>query len=334
MITNRGFTETNDFLLSVIGGAPYGIIAIDLEGNITIANSQALSHLDLKMKVSDLVELEILDIVVELEELKIKIENCLTRGRKDFDIEEIHHHGKYLAFKGRKILDGMILSISDITSIKESKYAALNSLLEGQELERKRLAREIHDGIGPILSTVKMNLSSIESDVQNTNHHLEEKFRKSYQMIDEAADDLRSISHNLMPKVLSDFGLVDALETLCEKIDETKSVNVHYIHTGLTDRLDEVTELGLYRICQELINNSLKYAQAKKITLQLTKRESGIQLMYEDDGKGFYTDAVRHGIGLLNIDNRAKALTGLFTLDSQPGKGMTATIEIPLNQKP
>ncbi|MEO9804744.1 MAG: PAS domain-containing sensor histidine kinase [Reichenbachiella sp.] len=331
MIINKGFTETNDFLLSVIGGAPYGIIAIDLEGHITIANGQALTQLQLSMRIEELVEMDVLDVVGSIQELKKQIEKCLTRGRKDFDLEEVTHMGRYLSFRGRKILNGMIITIADITSIKESKYTALNSLMEGQELERKRLAREIHDGIGPTLSAVKMNLSNIEGDIENLNHSLGEKFRKSYQMIDEAADDLRSISHNLMPKVLSDFGLIEALETLCEKIDEIKSVSVDYINTGFKERLDEVTELGLYRVSQELINNTLKYAQAKRITLQLIKREANIQLMYEDDGKGFYPDTVRNGIGLMNIENRVKAMAGQLIIDSQPGKGMTATIDIPIN---
>jgi signal transduction histidine kinase len=331
MIGNKGFTETNDFLLSVIGGAPYGIIAINLHGNITIANGQALTCLDMKMKVRDLVEMEILDVIDELHELKNKVEQCLVKGRKDFDLEEVYYHEKYLAFRGRKILDGMIISIADVTSVKASKYAALNSLLEGQEQERKRLASEIHDGIGPILSTVKMSLASIEGDVENINHELGEKFRKSYEMIDEAASDLRSISHNLMPKVISDFGLSEALETLCEKVNATKNLKVDFINSGLTQRLDETTELGLYRISQELINNTLKYAQAKKITIQLMLRDDTIQLMYEDDGKGFYPDAISKGIGLMNIENRTRALAGHLHIDSQPGRGMTAAIEVPIN---
>lgn len=331
MIFNRGFTVSHDFLLSVLGGAPYGIVAINLEGYITIANTQALILLDLKMKVNEIVEMEILEVVSELKELKESIEHCLVVSRKDFDIEEIHFRNKYLTCKGRMIPNGIIITITDITSIKDAEHDALNSMLEGQELERKRLAREIHDGIGPILSTVKMNLANIEDDIENLNHDLGEKFRKSYEMIDEAANDLRSISHNLLPKVLSDFGLVEALETLCEKIDKTKSVGVVFINSGLNKRLDEVTELGLYRISQELINNTLKHSESKKITLQLIKRDQNIQLMYEDDGQGFDPDKVSQGIGLLNIGNRVKALAGEVIIDSHPNKGMTATIEIPLN---
>jgi signal transduction histidine kinase len=225
----------------------------------------------------------------------------------------------------------MIVTIDDITSIKEAEYNALNSLLEGQEYERKRLAREIHDGIGPILSTLKMNLANIEGDVENLIPELREKFKKSYEMIDEASNDLRSISHNLMPKVLSDFGLVEALETFCEKINVTINLEIDFINTGLSERLDVVTELGLYRITQELVNNTLKHAKANKITIQLIKRENTIQLMYEDNGIGFDSIMASDGMGLFNIENRTKALAGRVTVDSQKNNGMTAIIEIPLS---
>ena len=331
MINTNDFTANHDFLLSLIAGVPYGIIAIDLQGYITIANTRSIKLLDLPYKVNDLVEQEILPVLNEVDELRTEIESCLKKGRRDFDIEELAHAGKYLNCRGRKILDGMIITMADITQIKESEYLALNALLEGQEQERKRLAREIHDGIGPTLSTLKMNLAHMEGDISGPEANLTEKFKKSYQMIDEVADDLRSISHNLMPKVLSDFGLVAALETLCEKIDATKSIKVVFIHNGIDKRLSEAVELGLYRISQELINNTLKYAEAKKINLQLLKRDGSLQLMYEDDGKGFYPDLISSGIGLTNIENRTKALAGEVILDSQPGRGMTATIEIPLN---
>ncbi|MEQ6119833.1 PAS domain-containing sensor histidine kinase [Reichenbachiella sp. MALMAid0571] len=331
MTYDKELINNHDFLLSMIEEAPYGIIAIDLMGNITIANAQSLEQLGLEYSIDELTGMKILEVIDEIDELKTKVDHCLTKKRKQFDIEEVFYNGKYLTFRGRKIHNGMIVTIADISSIKEAKHAALNSLLEGQEQERKRLAREIHDGIGPILSTLKMNLANIEGDVETISHELGDKFRKSYEMIDEAANDLRSISHNLMPRVLSDFGLIEALETLCEKIDETKGIEVSFINSGWHERLDEVTELALYRIGQELINNTLKYAQAKKITLQVIRRDLNIQLMYEDDGKGFLPELVSKGIGLMNIENRAKALAGEVIIDSHPGRGMTATVEIPLN---
>ncbi|UXP32327.1 sensor histidine kinase [Reichenbachiella agarivorans] len=331
MSLNKGMEEKQGLLLSIMEGVPYGIIAMDMRGKITLTNALALDFLDISARTGELLDTEVLHLCRELPDLKRKIEFCLDVGLEDFDLEEIHFHEKYLTFRGRRVQEGMVITIADFTSITASKHIALSSLLEGQELERKRLAREIHDGIGPTLSTVKMKLANIEGDLESINHELAEKFRQSYEMIDEAADDLRSISHNLMPRVLSDFGLVEALDTLCDKIDETKSVTVDYLNSGLESRLDEVTELGLYRISQELINNTLKYAHAKKITLQLIKREEGIRLLYEDDGRGFDPNEISHGLGFMNIENRTKALAGQVTIDSHPDKGMTALIEIPLS---
>jgi PAS domain S-box-containing protein len=333
MRSDKSITETHDFLLSLIGSVPNGIIAIDLEGYVTIANTQAIRILGLGMSVNELVEQEILNVLHEIEELRDTIHNCLAKGRRAFDLEEVHFKNKYLACRGRKIIDGLIITVSDITSIKESEINALNSMLQGQEQERKRLAQEIHDGVGPVLSTIKMSLANIEGAFESTDQQLSAQFRKSYQMIDEVASDIRAISHNLLPKVLIDFGLSEALQTICEKVEDARQLKVDFINTGFDERLSEDAELGLYRVCQELMNNTLKYAEASKITVQLIKRQELIILMYEDDGKGFYPDAVSEGIGMMNIHHRIKALAGEVVIDSQPGRGMTATIHIPINRE-
>ncbi len=331
MIDYRHSDETSDFLRSIIDGAPYGIIALASNGTIRIANEQAMLLLDTQTKASEYINQDASLALVRWSSLRSAILDSLNHNSQGFDIEDVMLNGRHLAFRGRPIHRGLMVTIADISTIKESEINALNSLLEGQEQERKRLAREIHDGIGPILSTVKINLAGIEDDVETINHSLGEKFRKTNKMIDEAANELRAISHNLMPKLLSDFGLVEALETLCEKINDSKSPNIQFIHSGIKHRLDEGTELALYRISQELINNTLKHAQASKITLQVLQKQAHIQLMYEDDGVGFRQAKKTQGLGLTNIENRTKALSGEVIVDSRPGKGMTATIEIPLN---
>ncbi|MCR9249422.1 MAG: sensor histidine kinase [bacterium] len=330
MKTSDQYIDKNSFLLSVIGSAPYGIITIDQRGCLTIVNDLALEQLELNIPKENLSGTLVFDLIEDISELKSHIKKCITSNTYDFDIEEVALGDKYLTFRGRKIEDGMIITIADITSLKDTEYQSLNSMLEGQEMERKRIAREIHDGIGPLLSTVKMNLANIEGEIDHLPKDMAIKFRQSYQLIDEAAGDLRAISHNLMPKVLSDFGLIEALETLCEKIDLHKKVNVEFICTGFDERLDEVSELGMYRICQELLNNSLKHANASYIAIQLFKSANSVRLSYEDDGVGFDTNQYVDGIGLMNIESRVKALAGEFLIDSSEGKGMTATIEVPL----
>ncbi|MEQ9298440.1 MAG: sensor histidine kinase [Cyclobacteriaceae bacterium] len=320
--------HSDDFLTTLTRAVPFGILVIDFEGKITFANRRALGYFDTDLGLSTIVGTPLPKIIGRFNELSLRVQKYLANGWKEFNIEGNIEHTTYLMFRGRKIKTGVVVTIQNITASKESKYAALSSLLEGQEQERKRLAREIHDGIGPTLSTLKMNLANIQRDIQGMDQNLNQKFQRSYQMIDDAADDLRTISHNLMPKVLSDFGLVEAIDSLCDKIDEA-GLRVEFISTGLEERLHKVSELGLYRITQELINNTLKYGAANKITVQLIKRDNGIRLMYEDDGKGFDLSSTSKGLGLMNIENRAKALAGGVILDSQPKQGMTAIVDIP-----
>ncbi|MEQ8714499.1 MAG: histidine kinase [Cyclobacteriaceae bacterium] len=322
--------QGDDFITTLTRALPFGILVIDFEGSITFANKRALGYFDTDLGSSAIIGTHLPEIIRPFHELSQRIQKYLTNGWKEFNIEGNIDNTIYLMFRGRKIKSGMVISIQDITATKESKFAALSSLLEGQEQERKRLAREIHDGIGPTLSTLKMNLANIQSEIENKDTRLDQKFQRSYQMIDEAADDLRTISHNLMPKVLSDFGLVEAIDSLCDKIDEA-GLRVEFIPTGLEERLNKVNELGLYRITQELINNTLKYGHANKITVQLIRRDAGLRLMYEDDGKGFDLKSTSKGLGLMNIENRAKALAGRVTFDSQPMQGMTCIVDVPLS---
>ena len=330
MSDQQQFHIDNNILFSIIEKVSFGIIAIDLKGNIIVANKQAVDLLSIGMSTTQLIGTEAMDIFGKIEKLNTKLNFYLQEGPFDFDIEACRYQDYFLNFNARKIEQGLIITVSDITPLKKKEQDFMNSLLEGQEQERKRLAREIHDGIGPLLSTVKMNLATIESDMDTFSEGLSDKFKRTYDMIDETAADLRAISHNLMPKVLSDFGLLEALETKCEYLNITKSTKVEFFHSGFTQRLDRLTELALYRICQELMNNTSKYANATKITLQLIKRDTSIQLMYEDNGIGFDVDKSTDGIGLMNIETRTKALGGISMIDSHPGKGMTATVEIPL----
>jgi signal transduction histidine kinase len=322
-----------ELLFSVLENTPFGIIILNSEGKIHWVNAQAICLLNIQYHAGEIVNMEISEIVHEPIELLSPIYEHLIKMEKAFDVEDVFYNERYLTFRGRIIPGGMIITIADITNVKLTEFLSLNSMLEGQEMERKRLAREIHDGIGPQLSTLKMKLAGIESDLQKTSAETKDQFAKSYGLIDEVADDLRSISHNLLPKVLIDFGLTEALESLIDKIHGTKNIDISFISSIPKKRLHHVLELGIYRICQELTNNTLKHANAKKITLQLIQVDKLMRLTYEDDGVGFVRPDQSQGLGLLNIESRVKAFGGELNIDSVPGKGMTATMEIPINKK-
>ncbi len=126
------------------------------------------------------------------------------------------------------------------------------------------------------------------------------------------------------------FGLKAALEQLQETISDSAGIQVQFITSGLTGRLPYESEMNLYRVVQELVSNTIKYSGATKITLQIGQQEDELNLMYEDNGKGFDLSKVKRGMGLDNIENRVKRLSGNLHIDSTPGYGMTVIIEIPI----
>lgn len=328
------FTETYDFLVSIIGNAPYGIIAIDLDGSITMCNKLALDQLSIPHKVKEIVETPFLDYTPPIPKLHKRIVNCLDRGRKSFNLNNVSIQEKTLNIKGRSILNGMIITTSDITEAKETERKIMSAVLEGQENERRRLAKEIHDGIGPLMSTIKLNIESVKNDIEDASEKTWKKMETMEELVHSVANDIRGISHALMPSALKDFGLIPALENLILKINNSEKICIQLFHNGLNQRLDELVELGLYRITQELINNTLKYANAKTMTIQLVKHPKDLTLTVEDDGVGFDKEKINQliasGIGLRNMKTRAESMQGTFMLDSSPGNGVMATVEVPL----
>ena len=330
-MTSENYTELHEFLVSILGSVPYGIISIDMEGIITVCNTQALSHLNIQKENTQLVETPLLDYLSALPEVHQAIEDCVLQGRKPFDFEILPFDNKFLTIRGRRVLQGMIISIADITREQEQQQDNVLAMLQGQEAERRRLAREIHDGIGPTLSTIRLNVEALKSDMTTTT---EKKVKAIENLLQTVTSDIRSISHALMPNALLDFGLVAALQNLCDRVNESGKVAVEFFHKGIQERLPQETELNLFRIIQELLNNAFKYAQADNITIQLIKYPEQIMLSVEDDGVGFdpnnLLNLIDKGIGLQNIETRVQSLAGTCDIETQPGKGVLTTIELPI----
>jgi two-component system NarL family sensor kinase len=207
-----------------------------------------------------------------------------------------------------------------------------NAIVTTQDQERKRIAQDIHDSLGSVLSAAKLKLSSLEESKKILSPDQLEKYQTSLDLLDEASAELRNISHNIMPATLSKLGLEAALQNLIDKIAAHSKMQVNFTAHGFEGRIEEKTEMSIYRIILELINNIVKHAAAKKLTIQLIKYPSYINLMIEDDGKGFeYQKAFeeKKGIGLGNIASRVEYLNGTLEVDSVTGKGTTVIIEIP-----
>jgi signal transduction histidine kinase/Tfp pilus assembly protein PilF len=211
--------------------------------------------------------------------------------------------------------------------MQQQKEQAI-AVMETQENERKRIAEDLHDSLGHLLSTVKLNLQTLPDDQR---HY----YVNALQLINQASTEIRNISFDLMPQTLEEEGLVPALHELAEKIRKSSLYDILLqVHDMEDFELDKQTKFNIYRIVQEAVNNIMKHADAKEINIQLIKQEDQLMIMIEDDGKGFNTaEMKRSGRGLQNITARSQWLHGTIQIDSTPGRGTTISIEIPLNNK-
>lgn len=217
---------------------------------------------------------------------------------------------------------------------QERQLVAAQSLMKGQEEERSRLARDLHDGVGGLLSGVKLSLSNMQGNV-----FLSEKNALAINTIicqlDCSIGELRRVSHNMMPEALIKYGLKEALENYCESIHLSGDPEVILQTYGLEVRMDQDEEIILYRLVQELLTNTVKHAEASRVLVQLIREEERISLTVEDDGKGFDPERedFREGAGFYNIRARAGYLNGSADIHSAPGEGTSVTVEGRLTSK-
>ena len=212
-----------------------------------------------------------------------------------------------------------------ITIQKEQEVRTLESLIEGEEKERSRIARELHDGVNGDLSAIKYKLSSL---LKMNN----EVINDAVAMIDNSCKQVRAISHNLVPPSLKDFNLIEATQSYCENMNDTHKQTILFQHVGDPIVLNKKNEIHVFRIIQELVTNAIKHAKAKTINVQTSCQESNIQLTIEDDGKGMENiENTPKGIGLENVQSRVDYLNASLDVISNK-KGTSYTIEIDLKK--
>lgn len=328
-------TESNELLDAFISNTPFGVAVIDLEGRIKKANKLAVQYLSLKVEAEDLSNSNFLSLVHDIPDLFDVLQKSLKDGRKPFTIDSLIIDETFLTISGQVILDGFIVTIEDITKQKEMEANSIQAILEGQENERRRIGREIHDGIGPLLSYMKLSLDSFIDELHGKEASISTDILNNIsQTIDSITTDLRLLSHRLVPRLLDEFGLVPAFENMVYRLNESKKSNIKlYTNIDKETKIDSDIELSLFRCGQELLSNAVKYAHAPNILVQIILHKESLVLMVEDDGVGFDMEDLpleNYGIGLTNIDTRVRMLNGEFNLDSASGKGTVASIEIPL----
>ncbi len=221
--------------------------------------------------------------------------------------------------------------VRDITNYKKLERNFSLATIRTEERERLRFSKELHDGIGPILSTIKLYLQWL-SDTDNQ-EHIKIIKKKINESINEATKSIKEVSHNLSPHVLTNYGLVEALNIFVKRINESGKLNIILNH-NLIGRLDKDLEIMFYRVCTELINNTVKHAEATQSKIKFKQEDDVIQFIYLDDGKGLSKkdqDKTDTGIGLYNIINRVKSVGGICNYNYPNHKGFKIKIIISKN---
>jgi two-component system, NarL family, sensor kinase len=215
---------------------------------------------------------------------------------------------------------------------RQQQIVSLQSMINGQEAERTRIAKDLHDGLGGLFSTVKMYFSTLQHDTPALKEN--NLFQKSYSIVDTASVEVRRIAHNMMPEVLMKLGLVNAVKDLCDNISAGKLLTVSLEVHGMNKRLNATTEIMLFRIIQELLNNIIKHAHATEAIIQFIREDERLSVIVEDNGQGFNTqetDEQNHS-GIATIQSRVNYLNGKMSIDSEKNVGTTVMMDFLINE--
>ena len=220
----------------------------------------------------------------------------------------------------------------NLTLLKEQEITTINAMINGQEKERKQIAEDLHDNLGSVLATLKLHFDNLKINKDQKKINQEELFNKTENLIDEAYLKVRSIAHAKNAGVIANQGLLLAVKMMADKISSANKINIQVIDFGLNKRLENSLELTIFRIIQELTTNVLKHADAKNLTINISQFKENLNIILEDDGKGFEVKKVifKDGIGLSSIKTRIKHLKGTFEIDATIGKGTSILLNIPI----
>jgi two-component system NarL family sensor kinase len=283
------------------------------------ANPQAIAEMRTRY------ETEKQDRLIEQQNNKLRMQNYLFAGIAVF----ILLSGLLLLswYKRNKLRQETALK----TELMRQQEQAIRAVMEAEENERQRIAKDLHDGVGQMMSAAKMNLSAFESELKFDNDEQRHSFEKVINLVDESCREVRTVSHVMMPNALLKNNLGDAIREFTGKLNQ-KELRISVYTEGLNERLDSNIETMLYRVVQECVNNTIKHAGASTLDISLIRDKDGISGTIEDNGKGF--DAgnpeLMKGIGMKNISSRIEYLKGTVDVDSAPGRGTVVGLHIPV----
>ncbi len=215
--------------------------------------------------------------------------------------------------------------------LKEQEITTINAMVAGQEKERQRLASDLHDSVGATLAAARLQFEHLAKNKEKTNE-LEDLFTKTSKLLNTAYTEVRSMAHTKNSGVMAKDGLLPAVHKLAKTVSVKGGLQIEVTDFGLDDRLENALEITIFRIIQELVTNIVKHANATLATVSISKFEDGINIMVEDNGKGFVMKNKQHdeGMGLGSIERRVEFLEGSLDVDTTLNKGTTIVIDIPI----
>ena len=218
--------------------------------------------------------------------------------------------------------------------LKDQELKSIRNILDIQDKERKRIAQDLHDRLGSMLSMVKLHFQKTSINIEKLKLNNQEEYNKANKLLDEACNEVRKIAHNLNSGILKNFGLVASIEELKATLINTGEYEVELVTHQFDERLSFDYEVAIDRIIREIVSNILKHAEATEISFQLLRKKDVLHISVEDNGKGFDPKKISSstGMGLKNIRSRLLPYKGDLTIDSVIGRGTSVFIELPLNK--
>ena len=325
---------------SLIEQAADEILIHDFKGGIIDANSSACQSLGFSHK--DLLEMNYADLDCKYSSQNLEeYWNTLNSHKSSINMESIQKRADGSTFPVEMNLslidleeDQLILAVvRDISKRQETERKVLNAVIETEETERKRFAKDLHDSIGPLLSSINLYLSALKQTDESEKK--QSIIKVSREAVNEALVSIKEISNNLSPHILSDFGLEKAIDSFTQKLQISERINISFRAENLNERLNEQVEVVIYRVVTELIHNTIKHAKAQNVEINLSREKDELKLIYIDDGIGFDTRKLESdktkGMGLYNILSRVRSLNGTHKIKSNPvNGGMMAVLSVKL----
>lgn len=339
-VVKKALRESRHDFRTLFNSSSDDILVTDFEGKIIEANKVVCETF--KLQREDIIGKNIQQFLTENFKglIKDNLERASRFGKITYESEyqvsdqkklSVEMKSRAIEYRGKQAI---LTIIRDISERKEMEEKMISTIIQTEENERKRFSADLHDDLGPILSTIKLYAGLIRKNQQKQTNN-EETIQSIEELVDNAIQTTRNISRNIRPNILQDFGLAAAIQEFCAYIIKTKSININLTTQNYKIEKRGIEETILYHTAKELINNTLRYANAQNIKLDLKSFNDQVILYYRDDGIGFDLEVIKKvpkGLGLNNIVNKIKSIKGSVDLHSEPGKGMFLIASVKINQ--